>query len=102
MAALGGPLLGFAYRVGAQGWTILLFALLTIGCYAMSLAPVTWVTISEVFPTQLRRRGVAISVSAFGSRHFPQLRAASFVFVRGRVPETKGKTLEQIEEDLNA
>jgi len=38
--------------------------LCTIGCYALSLAPVIWVLISEIFPNLLRGIGVSISVSA--------------------------------------
>lgn len=122
--AISHVLIGSAYRFGAHGWPVLVFTLLTIGCYAMSLAPVTWVIISEIFPTQIRGVGVSISVSALWiacfllTFTFPILQedlgaagvfwlyalicAAGFVFVRARVPETKGKTLEQIEKELNA
>jgi MFS transporter, SP family, xylose:H+ symportor len=43
---------------------VLLITLCTIACYALSLAPVTWVLISEVFPNRIRGLGVSISVSA--------------------------------------
>jgi sugar porter (SP) family MFS transporter len=122
--AISHVLIGSAYHFGLRGWPVLVFTLLTIGCYAMSLAPVTWVIISEIFPTQIRGAGVAISVSALWiacfllTFTFPMLQqglgaagtfwvyalicAAGFFFVRARVPETKGKTLEQIEKELNA
>jgi MFS family permease len=117
-------LIGGAYRLGLRGWPILVLTLSTIGCYAMSLAPVTCVIISEIFPTQIRGLGVAVSVSALWIASFlltftfPILRdflgaagvfllyaficAAGFIFVRRRVPETRGKTLEEIEKELNA
>ena len=42
--------MGFCYRNGVQGLPMLLLVLAAIGCYAMSLAPVTWVVIAEIFP----------------------------------------------------
>lgn len=117
-------LIGTAYQAGVTGLPILLLTLLTIGCYAMSLAPVTWVIISEIFPAHLRARGVAVSVCALWSSSFlltfsfPVLQeklgaggvfllyalicGAGFLFVRSAVAETRGKTLEQIEEELHA
>ncbi len=44
-------LIGFAYRAHLGGLPLLVFTLSAIGCYGMSLAPVTWVLISEIFPT---------------------------------------------------
>jgi MFS transporter, SP family, xylose:H+ symportor len=115
-------LIGFAYRSGLTGLPVLLLTLSTIGCYAMSLAPVTWVLISEIFPNRIRGLAVSVAVSALWiacfilTYTFPLINraagpagtfwlyggicAAGFVFVALRVPETRGKTLEQIEREL--
>ncbi|NHA04238.1 sugar porter family MFS transporter [Mucilaginibacter sp. HC2] len=99
-----------------------LFVLLAISTYAISLAPVTWVLISEIFPNKIR--GVASSVaivSLWGAYFilvftFPILAKKlgtygpfylyagicflGFLFVKSRVKETKGQTLEELEENL--
>lgn len=114
--------IGCAYRLGVTGLPVLLLTLCTIGCYAMSLAPVTWVIISEIFPTYMRGKGVSISVSALWISSFlltftfpvvnqkigaagtfwlyAAICFAGFVFVYAQVPETKGRTLEQIESEI--
>ena len=114
-------LLGLAYHLGLKGIPVLVCTLATIGCYAMSLAPVTWVLISEIFPNRIRGAGVSLSVSALWiacfalTFTFPTLNAAlgpagtfwlysgiclaGFLFILRCVPETKGKTLEQIERE---
>jgi len=115
-------LIGFAYRAGLTGLPVLLLTLTTIGCYAMSLAPVTWVLIAEIFPNQVRGLAVSVSVSALWiacfilTYTFPWINHAAgptrtfwlyggiciagFIFIALRVPETRGKTLEQIEREL--
>ena len=115
-------LLGLAYYFGLKGLPVLVLTLCTIGCYAMSLAPVTWVLISEIFPNRVRGLAVSIAVSALWiacfvlTFTFPVLNAAlgasgtfwlyaaicfaGFVFVKRCVPETKGRSLEEIEHDL--
>jgi SP family xylose:H+ symportor-like MFS transporter len=122
--ALSHSVLGFTYHAGIRGLPVLLITLCTIGCYALSLAPVTWVLISEIFPNRVRGIGVSISVSALWSASFlltftfPILNRAlgsagtfwtytgiclaGLFFVLLCVPETKGKTLEQIERELTS
>ncbi len=115
-------LIGFAYRAGLTGLPVLILTLSAIGCYAMSLAPVTWVLIAEIFPNRIRALAVSISVSALWiacfilTYTFPLINRllgssgtfwlygaiclAGFAFIVLRVPETRGKTLEQIEHEL--
>ena len=114
-------LLGLAWHFGMKGLPVLVCTLSTIACYSMSLAPVTWVLISEIFPNRIRGAAVSISVSALWiacfalTFTFPLLNRAlggagtfwlyagicfaGLAFVILRVSETKGKTLEQIERE---
>lgn len=125
-AAIGAShaLLGSAYYFGWKGLPVLVLTLCTIGCFAMSLGPTTWVLISEIFPNRIRGLAVSISVSALWiacfllTFTFPILNAAlggagtfwlyagicfaGLVFVSRFVPETKGKSLEQIECEVAA
>lgn len=94
------------------------FLLAAIGTYAVSLAPVTWVLISEIFPTKIRGVAISIAVTALWASYFilvftfPVLFEKlkdhtfyiyagvciiGFVFVFFKVRETKGKTLEEVE-----
>jgi hypothetical protein len=102
---------------------VLVLTLCAIACYAMSLAPVTWVLITEIFPNRMRASAVSISVAilwiaSFGLTYsFPILNRsvgtsgafliyagicfAGAVFVASTVSETKGRSLESLEDGEN-
>jgi SP family sugar porter-like MFS transporter len=114
--------LGTGYYLQSTGIHMLLLVISAIACYAMSLAPITWVVISEVFPNRIR--GAAMSVAVLSlwvgcaalTFSFPVLNRAlgphgafwlygaicvlGFWIILLRLPETKGKSLEDIEREL--
>jgi sugar porter (SP) family MFS transporter len=137
-------ILGFCYHAAVTGMPMLLLVLSAIACYSMSLAPVTWVVISEIFPNRIRGAAMAVAVAALWlacfllTYTFPILNKGmgepdnwlkqilekiapwlkhglgpsgtfwlyaaicvlGLVFIWTKLPETKGRTLEQIEGDL--
>jgi sugar porter (SP) family MFS transporter len=114
--------IGYCYHSGVKGGPMLFLVLAAIACYSMSLAPVTWVVISEIFPNRIRGAAMSVAVTALWiacfilTYTFPLLNkklgaagtfwlyagicAVGFLFIFLKLPETKGKTLEQLEEDL--
>ena len=115
-------ILGIGYAVGLKGWPMLTLVLAAIGAYSMSLAPITWVILSEIFPNRIRGAAMSVSVSALWiacfllTITFPLLQralnmsgvfwlyaaicVAGLFYIFRRLPETKGKTLEEIEKEL--
>jgi MFS family permease len=101
---------------------VLILVIVAIAIYAMSLAPITWVVLSEIFPNRLR--GAAMSIATFAlwiacfllTFSFPILNKslgsygtfwvysficfAGYLFIKNKLPETKGKSLEEIEKEL--
>lgn len=99
------------------------FVLLAIATYACSLAPVTWVLISEIFPNKIRGKATSLAIVCLWASYFilvftfPFLAKIlgtygpfylyagicllGFLFVKKRVHETKGRTLEQLELTIN-
>jgi len=112
-------LCAWAYHAAWPGMAVLALTLSAIACYALTLAPITWVLISEIFPNRVRSHGVSAAVSALWiasfllTYTFPFLNRSlgtggiflsygviclgGCVFVAFSVPETKGRSLEQIE-----
>ena len=110
---------GIAYREGWHGSAVLVLTLSAIACYALTLAPVTWVLISEIFPNRVRSQAVSVAVGALWvasfalTYSFPLINRAfgssgtfwgygavcmlGAVFIFVCVPETKARTLEEIE-----
>lgn len=115
-------LIGLSYAFGAGGAVVLVLTLLAIACYSCSLAPVVWVVLSEIFPNRIR--GAAMSAAVFVlwtacfilTYTFPLLNHAfgaaatfwiyagiclvGFLLIARVLPETKGKSLEQIETEM--
>jgi SP family xylose:H+ symportor-like MFS transporter len=105
-----------------SGYILLIFALITVASYSTGLAPVTWVVLSEIFPNRVRGEGMAIATLSLWigtftlTLTFPALMAnlkgsftfwlyaaicvLGFIFILLTLPETKGKTLEELEQFL--
>ena len=114
--------LGCCYRIHTTGFFMVILVVAAIACYAMTLGPVTWVLIAEIFPNRVRAVAVATCTFALWAASFiltytfPLLNsslgsygtfwiyaaicAAGFIFFIFRLPETKGKSLESLEKEL--
>jgi SP family sugar porter-like MFS transporter len=114
--------LGTCYFFEVKGVLMVALVVAAISVYAMTLGPVTWTLLAELFPNRIR--GIAMATCTFAlwvgcctlTFSFPSMNAAlgssgtfwiysticiaAFVFLLGRCPETKGKSLEQLEEEL--
>ena len=108
------------YTESAGGYWVLAGILLYISFFAISLGPLTFVVVAEIFPNHIRGRAMSVAIFFLWlsvylvSQTFPMLLESigsaytfwiymitsvmAFIFIWKVVPETKGKTLEQIQE----
>jgi SP family sugar porter-like MFS transporter len=114
--------LGTCYYAGVTGIVMVILVVAAISVYAMTLGPVTWTLLAEIFPNRIR--GIAMATCTFAlwvgcctlTFSFPSMNAAlgssgsfwiysaiclcAFLFLFIRCPETKGKSLEELENEL--
>ena len=112
-------ILGYCYFAGMTGPLMLVLVLAFIGCFAMTLGPTVWVVLAEIFPNRIRGAAMSTAVASLWvanlvlTQTFPILNSAlkahgtfwiyggicavSFVVILLKLPETKGKSLEEIE-----
>jgi SP family sugar porter-like MFS transporter len=114
--------LGYSFYAELGGTPVVVLVLLNVMFYSISLAPLLWVVLSEIFPTRVR--GAAISIGALAhwignftlTYSFPAIKenlgwannfwlygvicAVGFIIIWLVLPETKGKSLEEIEREL--
>ena len=105
-----------------KGLAILVLVMVAIATYAMTLAPITWVVLSEIFPNSVRGAAMSVATTALWiacfvlTYTFPILNKllnaggtfwlyaficlSGFLFILKKLPETKGKTLEEVETDF--
>ncbi len=116
-------ILGTCYLFEIKGLVVLIVVLAAIACYSMTLAPITWVLLSEIFPNRVRGTAISVCVAALWiacfmlTVTFKPLNArlgpvgtfwlyggicyAGFGVLRKFLPETSSKSLEQIEYEMN-
>jgi SP family sugar porter-like MFS transporter len=115
-------ILGTGYYLNSTGIHMLFLIVLAIACYSMTLAPIVWVIIAEIFPNRIRGAAMSIAVISLWlgctalTLTFPYLNKTlgdhgtfwlygfvcviGFIVILTRLPETKGKSLENIEREL--
>lgn len=115
-------ILGTCYFMEVTGIVMVILVVAAISCYAMTLGPITWVLLSEIFPNKIR--GIAMATCTFAlwvgcctlTFTFPVLNAnlgsygsfwiysaiclVAFIYLFFNCPETKGKSLEVLEKEL--
>lgn len=115
-------ILGTCYYMEVKGIMMVVLVVMAISCYAMTLGPITWVLLSEIFPAKVR--GVAMATCTFAlwtgcctlTYTFPIMNDSlgsygsfwiysaicilAFIFLYKRCPETKGKSLEELEDEM--
>ncbi len=114
--------LGLCYFMHVTGFFMVVLVVAAIACYAMTLGPVTWVLLAEIFPDRVRATAMAVCTFALWTASFiltytfPVLNdilgsygtfwiyagicAAGYIFFIRRLPETKGKSLSELENEL--
>ena len=114
--------LGTCYFMGMTGMLMVALVVAAISVYAMTLGPVTWTLLAEIFPHRVR--GIAMATCTFAlwvgcctlTFSFPSMNAAlgssgtfwiysgicvcAFIYLLRNCPETKGKSLEELEREL--
>lgn len=112
---------GFMFRGNVQGMGLLVAIIVFIAAFAMALGPIPWILCSEIFPTRVRGRAMSLATFVIWTscyivaQTFPMLNDSprigpgitfwiyagssllGLVFVFLMVPETKGRSLEEIE-----
>lgn len=115
-------LIGISYVLDTKGLHVLVLLLAAIAFYSFTLAPITWVLLAELFPNRIRGAAMAISVFTLWvtcwalAQVFPVMNEslgpagsfwvfgviclAGFFYILKVLPETRGKSLEEIEREL--
>ena len=112
----------WSFYIGSQGWLVVLFISAFVSAHAIGQGAVIWVFISEIFPNSVRANGMSLGsgthwvfaaaitmitpavLSAFSPVtifvFFAGMMILQLIWVRTKMPETKGKKLEEIEAEL--
>jgi len=121
--ALGLTVLGLAFSLpqlsGSLGWIAVASLMVYVGSFAVGLGPVFWLILSEIYPLRIRGRAMSVGTVANWSANlivalsfltltqvlgkaftfwlYGVVTIGAWLFAFFLVPETKGKTLEEIE-----